>query len=96
MQVQPLQDRVLVERKPVETKTPGGIIVPDNNNEKPQEGTVVAVGPGLRTDKGDLIPMTVKTGDKVLFGKFSGTEVKIDDKEFLIVTESDLLGTIVQ
>lgn len=96
MQVQPLQDRVLVQRKEVETKTPGGIIVPENNSEKPQEGTVVSVGPGTRTDKGEWMPLTIKEGDQVLFGKFSGTEVKIDDKEFLILTESDLLGTIVQ
>lgn len=94
MQVKPLQDRVLVERLEEETKTTGGIIIPDNNKEKPLQGKVVAVGSGHRLSDGTVRALEVKGGDKVLFGKYSGTEVKVDGKEYLIMKEDDILGVI--
>ena len=90
----PLHDRVVVKRLDAEEKTAGGIIIPDTAKEKPMQGQVVAVGPGGRDEAGKLIPIDVKTGDKVLFGKWSGTEVKIDGEELLIMKESDVLGVI--
>jgi chaperonin GroES len=90
----PLHDRVLVRRIEQEQKTAGGIIIPDTAKEKPQEGEIMAVGPGGRNEKGELVPLSVKTGDRVLFGKWSGSEVKIDGKEYLIMKESDLLGVL--
>jgi chaperonin GroES len=94
MKFKPLQDRVVVRRIKEEEKTPGGIIIPDTAKEKPSEGEVVAVGPGARNDKGDVVPVEVKAGDRVLFGKWSGTEVKIDGQELLIMKESDIMGII--
>ncbi len=96
MNFTPLQDRVLVRRVESEEKTKGGLIIPDSAKEKPQEGEVVACGEGARKESGDLIPMGVKAGDKILFGKWSGTEVKIDDEDLLIMKESDILGIIVE
>jgi chaperonin GroES len=94
MKVRPLHDRVIVERVEEEQKTAGGIIIPDTAKEKPQEGKVIAVGPG-RTDKdGKLIPMDVKKGDRILFGKYSGTEIKIDGTEYLIMRVDDILGVL--
>ncbi|HOD29587.1 MAG TPA: co-chaperone GroES [Syntrophales bacterium] len=94
MKVRPLHDRVIVERVEEEQKTAGGIIIPDTAKEKPQEGKVVAVGPG-RTDKdGKLIPMDVRKGDRILFGKYSGTEIKIDGTEYLIMRVDDILGVL--
>ncbi|MET3840510.1 chaperonin GroES [Bradyrhizobium sp. OAE829] len=90
----PLHDRVLVRRIDAEEKTAGGIIIPDTAKEKPQEGEIVAAGPGGRNEQGQLIPIDVKPGDRVLFGKWSGTEVKIDGQDYLIMKESDLLGVI--
>ena len=90
----PLHDRVVVKRVDSEEKTKGGIIIPDTAKEKPQEGEVVAVGPGARDDNGNLIELAVKAGDRVLFGKWSGTEVKIDGEDLLIMKESDILGVI--
>ena len=94
MKFTPLQDRVVVRRIQEEEKTPGGIIIPDTAKEKPSEGEVIAVGPGARNDKGDIVPVEVKAGDRVLFGKWSGTEVKIDGQELLIMKESDIMGII--
>jgi chaperonin GroES len=94
MKFRPLNDRVLVEALDAETKTKGGIIIPDTAKEKPQQGKVIAAGPGARTEDGKLQPMGVKSGDKILFGKWSGTEVKIDGKDLLIMKESDILGVI--
>ena len=94
MQFRPLHDRVLVRRIEAEEKTAGGIIIPDTAKEKPQEGEVVAVGPGARDDNGNLIELAVKAGDRVLFGKWSGTEVKVDGEELLIMKESDILGVL--
>ena len=90
----PLHDRVVVKRINPEAKTKGGIIIPDTAKEKPQEGEVVAVGPGGRDETGKLTPMGVKAGDRVLFGKWSGTEVKLDGDELLIMKESDIMGII--
>jgi chaperonin GroES len=90
----PLHDRVVVKRIEAEQKTAGGIIIPDTAKEKPQEGEVVAVGPGARDENGKLIALEVKAGDKILFGKWSGTEVKIDGDDLLIMKESDILGII--
>ncbi|QOG23525.1 co-chaperone GroES [Bradyrhizobium arachidis] len=90
----PLHDRVLVRRLDAEEKTAGGIIIPDTAKEKPQQGEIVATGPGTRNEQGQLVQLDVKPGDRVLFGKWSGTEVKIDGEEFLIMKESDLLGVI--
>ena len=92
MAFKPLHDRVLVRRIEGDEKTAGGLIIPDNAKEKPAEGEIVSVGEGARKDSGELIAMSVKAGDKVLFGKWSGTEVKIDGEELLIMKESDILG----
>ena len=94
MKFRPLHDRVVIKRADTETKTAGGILIPDTAGEKPQEGEVVAVGPGGRDEAGKLIPIDLKKGDKVLFGKWSGTEVKIDAKELLIMKESDIMGVL--
>ena len=94
MAFRPLGDRVLVKRVEEEEKTKGGIIIPDTAKEKPQEGEVVAVGPGARDDSGALVELSVKSGDRILFGKWSGTEVKVDGEELLIMKESDILGVI--
>ena len=94
MSFRPLHDRVLVRRIEESEKTAGGIIIPDTAKEKPQEGEVVAVGSGARGDDNEIIPLEVKAGDRVLFGKWSGTEVKIDGEELLIMKESDILGII--
>jgi chaperonin GroES len=91
----PLHDRVVVKRVAAEDKSKGGIIIPDTAKEKPQQGEVVAVGPGGRDENGKLIPMDLKAGDRVLFGKWSGTEVKLDGEELLIMKESDIMGVIV-
>ena len=96
MKFRPLHDRVLIRRVESEEKTSGGIIIPDTAKEKPMEGEVVAAGPGARGDDGKLQPMDVKAGDRVLFGKWSGTEVKIDGVEYLIMKESDIMGVIEQ
>ncbi|WP_284177604.1 co-chaperone GroES [Rhabdaerophilum sp. SD176] len=90
----PLHDRVVVKRIDSEEKTKGGIIIPDTAKEKPQEGEVIAVGAGARGDDGKLIPLDVKVGDRILFGKWSGTEVKIDGEDLLIMKESDIMGVI--
>jgi chaperonin GroES len=92
MKFRPLHDRVLIKVLDSEEKTSGGIIIPDTAKEKPQEGEVVAVGPGAKNEDGKLTPMDVKTGDIVLFGKWSGTEVKIDGKEYSIMKETDIMG----
>ena len=94
MKFRPLHDRVLIEVLDSEEKTSGGIIIPDTAKEKPQEGKVVAVGSGARTEDGKIIPMDVKVGDLVLFGKWSGTEVKMNGEEYLIMKESDIMGII--
>jgi len=94
MTFRPLHDRVVVKRLDSEEKTKGGIIIPDTAKEKPQEGEVIAVGPGARDETGKLVPLDVKSGDRVLFGKWSGTEVKIDGQDLLIMKESDILGVI--
>jgi chaperonin GroES len=94
MRFRPLHDRVVVKRIEQEEKTKGGIIIPDTAKEKPQEGEVIAVGPGARNERGEIVPLDVKAGDRVLFGKWSGTEVKIEGEELLIMKESDLLGVI--
>ncbi len=96
MHFRPLHDRVLVRRLDAEEKTAGGIIIPDTAKEKPQQGEIVATGPGARNEQGQLVQLDVKPGDRVLFAKWSGTEVKIDGEEFLIMKESDLLGVIEQ
>jgi chaperonin GroES len=94
MKLRPLQDRVLIRRVEPETKTPGGIFIPDNVQEKPMEGEVVAVGPGVRGEDGKLQPMELKPGDRVLFGKWSGTEVKLDGAELMIMKEADIMGVL--
>jgi chaperonin GroES len=94
MHFRPLHDRVVVRRLDAEEKTAGGIIIPDTAKEKPQEGEIVAAGSGARNEKGELVPLDVKAGDRVLFGKWSGTEVKIDGEELLIMKESDILGVV--
>jgi chaperonin GroES len=94
MNFRPLHDRVVVRRLTAEEKSKGGIIIPDTAKEKPQEGEVVAVGPGARDDNGKVVELDVKAGDKILFGKWSGTEVKIDGEELLIMKESDIMGVI--
>jgi len=94
MKFRPLHDRVVVRRTEEETKTAGGIIIPDTAKEKPIQGEVIAVGPGARDESGKLVPLDVKKGDQVLFGKWSGTEVKIDGQDLLIMKESDILGII--
>jgi chaperonin GroES len=94
MKIRPLQDRVIVKRLEEEDKTKGGIIIPDTAKEKPQEGKVIAVGKGKVTEDGKVIPLDVKAGDKILFGKYSGTEIKIEGEEHLIMREEDILGVI--
>lgn len=94
MKFRPLHDRVLIRRIEEDTKTAGGIIVPDTAKEKPMQGEVIAVGPGTRDDSGKLIPIDVREGDRVLFGKWSGTEVKIEGEDLLIMKESDILGIL--
>jgi chaperonin GroES len=94
MHFRPLHDRVLVRRIDAEEQTAGGIIIPDTAKEKPQEGEVIAAGPGGRNEQGQLMPLDVKPGDRVLFGKWSGTEVKIEGQELLIMIESDLVGVV--
>ena len=94
MKFRPLHDRVVVKRVEEDTKTKGGIIIPDTAKEKPSEGQVVAVGPGGRDETGKLIPIDIKVGDRVLFGKWSGTEVKLDGEDLLIMKESDIMGVI--
>jgi len=96
MKFRPLHDRVLVTRIDAEDKTAGGIIIPDTAKEKPTEGEVIAVGPGGRDENGKLVPIDLKTGDRVLFGKWSGTEVKIDSIDYLIMKESDIMGVLDQ
>ena len=94
MKFRPLQDRVLIRRVAEEEKTAGGIIIPDTAKEKPMEGEVVAVGPGARSEDGKVHPLDVRAGDRVLFGKWSGTEIKLDGEELIIMKESDLMGII--
>jgi chaperonin GroES len=94
MQFRPLHDRVVVRRVDAEEKTAGGIIIPDTAKEKPQEGEIIAVGPGTRNEKGELVAIDLKPGDRVLFGKWSGTEAKIDGEDLLIMKETDILGVI--
>ncbi len=94
MKFRPLHDRVVVRRLNAEEKTAGGIIIPDTAKEKPMEGEIVAAGPGARNEKGEIAALDVKAGDRVLFGKWSGTEVKIDGEELLIMKESDIMGII--
>jgi chaperonin GroES len=96
MKFRPLHDRVVVTRFDTEGKTAGGIIIPDTAKEKPTEGEVIAVGPGGRDESGKLVPLDLKKGDRVLFGKWSGTEIKIDGVEYLIMKESDIMGVIEQ
>ncbi len=93
--VRPLHDRVIVKRLAQDDKSKGGIIIPDNAKEKPQEGQVVAVGPGRRDDNGKIVPLDVETGDRILFAKYSGSDVEIDGEEHLILQENDILGVIV-
>ncbi len=94
MQIKPLHDRVLVEPLEAEEKTAGGIIIPDTAKEKPMEGKIVAVGKGARSDEGKVAPLDVKKGDRILYGKWSGTEVKVDGDDYLIMKESDVMGVI--
>jgi chaperonin GroES len=94
MKFRPLHDRILVERVESEEKTAGGIILPDSAKEKPQQGKVIAVGPGKKAEDGKLLPMDVKAGDTILFGKYSGSEIKIDGNEYLIMREEDVLGIV--
>ena len=96
MNFRPLHDRVVVRRIDAEEKTKGGIIIPDTAKEKPQEGEVIAVGPGSRDESGKLLPIDLKAGDRVLFGKWSGTEVRIDGEDLLIMKESDIMGVVEQ
>jgi chaperonin GroES len=96
MKFGPLHDRVVIKRIEAETKTAGGIVIPDTAKEKPQKGEIIAVGPGGRDEAGKHIPFDVKVGDRVLFGKWSGTEVKIDGVEYLIMKESDIMGVLVE
>ncbi|MBV8534781.1 MAG: co-chaperone GroES, partial [Alphaproteobacteria bacterium] len=94
MKFRPLHDRVVVRRIEEDVKTSGGIIIPDTAKEKPQQGEIVAAGPGARNEKGELVALDIKAGDRILFGKWSGTEVKIDGEELLIMKESDILGIL--
>ena len=94
MKLRPLQDRVLIRRVEAEAKSAGGIFIPDTAQEKPMEGEIVAVGPGARDEKGTLVPLDVKKGDRILFGKWSGTEIKLDGEDLLIMKESDIMGII--
>ena len=92
--IRPLQDRIIVKRVQEEEKTKGGIIIPDTAKEKPQEGEVIAAGPGARDESGKIVPLDVKAGDRILFGKWSGTEIKLDGEDLLIMGESDIMGVI--
>ena len=94
MKIKPLSDRVVIKPAPADEKVQGGIIIPDTAKEKPQKGEIVAVGPGKTSDTGELIKMSVKVGDSVLYGKYSGTEVTIDNEDYLIVRESDILAVV--
>jgi chaperonin GroES len=94
MKFRPLHDRVLIRRVEAEDKTKGGIIIPDTAKEKPQEGEVIAVGPGARDESGKLIPIDLKAGDRILFGKWSGTEIKIEGEDLIIMKESDVMGVV--
>lgn len=94
MNLRPMQDRIIVKRLEEEQKTAGGLFIPDTAKEKPQRGEVVAVGNGKKTDDGKVVPLDVKAGDKVLFGKYAGTEIKIEGQEYLIMREDDILGVI--
>ena len=94
MKFRPLHDRIVVRRVDAEEKTKGGIIIPDTAKEKPQEGEVIAVGPGARDENGKVVPLDVKAGDRILFGKWTGTEIKLDGEELLIMKESDVMGVI--
>ena len=94
MKVKPLHDRILIKRVEEKETIKGGIIIPDTAKEKPQEGEVIAVGTGKKTEEGKVIPLDVQAGDRILFGKYSGTEIKIDDQEFLIIREDEVLGII--
>ena len=94
MNFRPLHDRVVIRRLTAEEKTTGGIIIPDTAQEKPMQGEVIAVGPGARNEQGQLVPLDVKAGDRILFGKWSGTEVKLEGEELLIMKESDIMGII--
>jgi len=94
MKFRPLHDRVVIRRLDAEAKTAGGIIIPDTAQEKPMEGEIVAVGPGARNEQGQIVPLAVKPGDRILFGKWSGTEVKLDGEDLLIMKESDIMGII--
>jgi len=94
MNIRPLQDRIIVERVEEETKTAGGLIIPDTAKEKPQQGKVVAVGKGKKTEDGKVLPLDVKVGDRVLFGKYAGTEIKVEGKEYLMMREDDILGVV--
>jgi len=96
MKFRPLHDRIVIKRIEAESKSAGGIIIPDTVKEKPQQGEVFAVGPGGRDESGKLVPIDLKAGDRVLFGKWSGTEVKIDDVDYLIMKESDVMGVLVE
>jgi chaperonin GroES len=96
MKFRPLHDRIVIKRIEAEAKSAGGIIIPDTVKEKPQQGEVIAVGPGGRDESGKLVPIDVKPGDRVLFGKWSGTEVKIADQDYLIMKESDVMGVLVE
>ncbi len=95
MKIRPLHDRVIVKRKDADNKTASGIIIPDTAKEKPQEGEVIATGPGIRKEDGTLVPLDVKTGDKILFGKYAGTEIKIDGEDYLMMKEDDIMGVII-
>jgi chaperonin GroES len=94
MNIRPLHDRIIVERLEEETKTAGGLIIPDTAKEKPQQGKVIAVGKGKKTEDGKILPLDVKVGDKILFGKYAGTEIKIEGQEFLMMREDDVLGVV--
>ena len=94
MNLRPMQDRIIVKRVDEETKTAGGIFIPDTAKEKPQQGEVVAVGKGKKTEEGKVIPLDVKVGDKVLFGKYAGTEIKLEGQDYLIMREDDILGVV--
>jgi chaperonin GroES len=94
MNIRPLHDRIIVERLEEETKTAGGLIIPDTAKEKPQQGKVIAVGKGKKTEDGKVLPLDVKVGDKILFGKYAGTEIKIEGQEFLMMREDDVLGVV--
>ena len=96
MKFRPLHDRVVVKRVAEEEKTKGGIIIPDTAKEKPMEGEIVSVGPGARDESGKLVPLDVKAGDRILFGKWSGTEIKLDGVEYLIMKESDIMGVLTE